>query len=252
MQFQDGRGQPSKPPSPPSITTNGHDIVIIDSSPTPDSISSSGLPSSKPKSRECARISYRNKPSSRPPAPVPPRNPPSTSTGKTLITEPTETWEEWKEKSRRLYGTGDSSRQRSSQSSGSLSNDTLPSHATPPDRDLSDIPRLPPIGQWVRPESSNHTEIRHRGPSSTVSLLNGDPTSAPLDLPLEKSPSWTGPLTGPGSAFLQGPGGPFPRSSPLPSTAPAGQQVSLGSSSSAATPDSSDERTVHSTNNHIA
>ncbi|KAF9454786.1 hypothetical protein P691DRAFT_804149 [Macrolepiota fuliginosa MF-IS2] len=196
-------------------------IDSLESSPPPDGASSSSSTSSTSKVQ--ARTSSRAR------MPYPAKERLAESAAKRRMAESTETWEEWKEKSRRLYGTGDNSRLRNS-SSGSTLNGTPPSHSAPPTRDSSDIPRLAPESRLGPDPPPMVAPTHDRGPQ----------------LP---PPATTGPLTGPGSAFLQGPGGPFPRPPP-PTTTPPTHPTPAASTSSSAAPVPSG-RTIYSTDDHV-
>lgn len=213
---------------------NGRHIVAVETSPGPDSASTS-----KMKPMDCPRVPNKRQSSSKSTSTAASRMPPSTSAGKRPSIETTKTWEEWREKSRRLYGTGENSRQKNPQTSISMSNGASASHYQPPPsgRDFSEVPRVPPIPQWDESESSG----RQRGPRSSVPILNGSTT--PPDQPVDK-PSWTSALTGPGSAFLQGPGGPFPPPAPSSRHVPA-----VGSPSSVSVPPPG--RTIYSADSRI-
>lgn len=222
---------------------NGHHTMPVEPSPPPDLASTSGS-STKPKSRLCTGVSSVRKPQHR--VSTPSHNPPSTSAGKRPITEPSETWEEWREKSRRLYGTGDVSRLRNSQPSSNSSNGTS-SHTTPLARDSSDVSPLTPDPQWDGPDPAPREGIiQHRGPHSSLPKHLPPPPPRVFLQPFDEPPP-VGPLTGPGSAFLQGPGGPFPRPSP-PSSVPS---VPATGSSSSVAPASPPGRTIYSPDNHV-
>jgi hypothetical protein len=191
------------------------------------------------KSIDCARPPNKRPSSSKISSTVPSRASSSSNAGKRPLNEPTETWEEWKEKSRRLYGTGESSRQKIPQPHTIMPNGTVaPAHPIlHASQSLSDIPRFPPAPHWDGPEAFVH----QGGPRSSVPILNGHPSSPPHDKP----PSWAGGLTGPGSAFLQGPGGPFPP--PPPPIPPSHHTPAAGPSSPSSIPQSG--RTIYSAGN---
>lgn len=162
----------------------------------------------------------------------------SSNAGKRPLNEPSETWEEWKEKSRRLYGTGESSRHKIPQPHAIMSNGapTPPHPLLHASQNFTDVPRFPAVPHWDGPESFAH----QGGPRSSVPILNGHPVSSSPSH--DKPPSWAGGLTGPGSAFLRGPGGPFPLPAP-----PSHQTSAAGPSSAPSIPQSG--RTIYSAGN---
>jgi len=120
----------------------------------------------------------------------------------------TETWEEYKERSRRLFGPGDGSRIRQSKSSTSLSNGGPSSQTIPPAPSISMIPSHLDDPDDIS-ETGSFSDSKRRSPRPILQ-------------------HYRPPLTGPGSAFLQGPGGPFPVPAPL---APNNHNlISIGSS----------------------
>lgn len=157
-------------------------------------------------------------------ASISPHTTPNASIDNPSTVQPTETWEEYKERSRRLFGPGDGSRVRQSKSSTNLLNGGPSSQIVPPAPDISkvsshlDDPDDPS-------ETRSHSDIKRHSPHPTLH-------------------QYRLPLTGPGSAFLQGPGGPFPASTPSLASS-NNHLIIIGSSSSSAAPPSG--RTIYST-----
>ncbi|KXN88169.1 hypothetical protein AN958_07628 [Leucoagaricus sp. SymC.cos] len=250
MQFQDGHTQPPGPPSPrPTPLVDGQNIVVIESASGSNSASSSRM-----KSKACPpRSTARKAQSSKAAAPTPPPGASSTSsTSKRPFVEPTETWEEWKEKARLLYSRDpiEITRQRQTQPPSVLSAGAL---------DPIEVPNPPepsrPSGQ---PLYEGDPRSEHTSPASPRTDYNNDYTPRAYieyekghpKKPRSKSGQNTAkmpsrPLTGPGSAFLHGPGG-FTIDTPPEDVPWESHTAASGTSSSSVPPPG---RTIYSTGN---
>ncbi|KAJ3568746.1 hypothetical protein NP233_g5515 [Leucocoprinus birnbaumii] len=151
-------------------------------------------------------------------------NPLNVSFENLSVAQPTETWEEYKERSRRMFAPGDASRPKSSKSSSNLTNGGYPSYPVP--FPINFIPQSHSDYPGNSPETGSRSDAKRRSsPRPTVH-------------------QYKVPLTGPGSAFLQGPGVPFPPPSSS-STSSNRHPTTVGSSSSSTAPPPG--RTIYST-----
>lgn len=171
-------------------------------------------------------IPARERPIMKAAAPTPPRVPTETLP----IVSQQETWEEYKERSRRYFGIGDSSRPKHSTSPTNLSNGISSPHSVPPAQSLTEPPSDPHLA---------HLDDR-------IEIQNERDRTG-LHPPRKTVQPHYNHLTGPGSAFLlQGPSGPFPL--PSPSSTPSNHgPTTTGSSSSSSVPPQG--RTIYSTGN---
>ncbi|KAF5360916.1 hypothetical protein D9756_004799 [Leucocoprinus leucothites] len=143
------------------------------------------------------------------------------------VTQPTETWEEYKERSRRLFGPWEGSRPKHSKSSNNLSNGGSSSHSIP-----------------LAQSSSNVLAHPHLEDPDDASEVGSRPDVKSRSSPRPTIHQYKVPLTGPASALLQGPGGPFP---PPPSSSASSNRhpTTTGRSSSSSAPPPG--RTIYST-----
>lgn len=207
------------------LSQNGHDPPSrspnLSNTEIPSQLAPCPLPRMQPKSQP----QVQKRQSMKAPVSIPPHIAPNAS-----IDNPaklTETWEEYKERSRRLFGPGDGSRIRQSKSSTGLSNGGISSQTILPTPSISMIP----------------SHLDDPDDLSETGSFSDNKRRSPHLIPHHYRP----PLTGPGSAFLQGPGGPFPVPAPAPAPVPSpniNNSISVGSSSSSAVPPSG--RTIYS------
>jgi hypothetical protein len=155
-------------------------------------------------------------------APIPPR----VTTEAVPMTAQQESWEEYKERSRRNFGISDSSRLKYPKSYNSISNGTS-----------SSVP--PAQGSTELSSESHSVDLDDRMDTRRERNRTNPQVSRKTIQPNYNH------LTGPGSAFLQGPGGPFPP--PQPSFTPSNHRpTTTGSPSSSSIPPG---RTIYSTDN---